>query len=162
METKIFVIGLPSFGDVAERIGEAISQVFEDEPTPCRCKENRAFTSPPKFNPSRPCGCGVPAPEWGIGGKSADENKRFGAGFNVDEPVWDGSESRSSFLKKREAFDEFVDAGERCTELGMCHNDDTPITKCQAVRKPIGTPPVMDKELIGESQFPWWEMGCGW
>ena len=153
MKAKIFVIDFPMFDDVAEMMKGAFEDLF-DKP----CCEKKA----PRWTPPTRPACNAPAPEWGIAGKPADENKRFGAGFNVDEPVWDGSESRSSFLEKREAFDEFVDAGERCAELGMCHDDDTPITKCQAVRKPIGTPPVMDKELIGESQFPWWEMGCGW
>ena len=95
-------------------------------------------------------------------GQKADENRRFGAGFNVDEPVWNGTESRCRFLEKRKAFDDFVTAGERCENLGMVHRESVPFTKCQATRKPIGTPPVMNKELIGESQFPWWEMDCSW
>ena len=155
MKTKIFVIELPTLDDVVEKIGEAIFDVFEDE-TPC-CDERGSFSPPKPLSPSR-----TRCPEWNIRGTRADENKRFGASFSVDEPVWDGCESRGSFLEKRKAFDDFVTAGEHCENLGMLHDEKNHVTKCQAIRKPIGCPPVMNKDLIGESQFPWWEMGCTW
>jgi hypothetical protein len=143
MEAKIFVCISPDiFGEIKEAL-------FDGHCAPtCNhrefCREERCEN------------------EWLIGGQEADENKRFGAGFNVDEPVWDGTESRCKFLEKRKAFDDFVTAGERCENLGMTHEESVPFTKCQAIRKPVGTPPVMNKELIGESQFPWWEFDFAW
>ena len=165
METKIFVIGIPSFGDVAEKIGEAISQVFDEPKQRCRCAERKTFTRPQAFKPTRPCGCGSVAPqnEWGIGGKPADENKRFGYGLEVDEPKVSEFWNRNKFLEARRAFDNFVDAGEKCRELGLEKKSNAPITKCQAIRQPVNCPPPMRNEvpggnLIGESDF--WDDDC--
>jgi hypothetical protein len=90
-------------------------------------------------------------------GTLADENKRFGYGLEVDEPRYQDFDDDEDFLEAREAFDDFVDSGERCRELGLEKTNDAPITKCNAIRKPIGCPPPMGVNLLGESQFPWWE-----
>ena len=164
MEAKIFVIGIPTFSDVAEKIGEAIAQVFE-KPEPCR----KQWTPRPAPRPvCKPCApqrpaC-APAPgEWGIAGTPACDNKRFGAEFAVDEPRKDEFFDWNSFLDARKAFDDFVTAGEKCVDLGLARPEGVNVNRCNATRKPIGTPPVMDKELIGESQFPWWERpGITW
>jgi hypothetical protein len=163
METKIFVIGIPTFGDVAERIGEALANVFE-KPEP-RCSKPAWTPRPvapckPQWTPRpNPCGCGAPAPEWGIAGTPACENKRFGAGFEIDEPRCEDYTHRWQFESDHAAYDKFVEAGEDCIARGMGKKSDAPITKCQAVRQPVSCPPPMNKELIGETH--WWET-MGW
>lgn len=161
MEAKIFVIGIPTFDDVAERIGEALAHVFE-KPEPCRCKP-----AAPRWTPPAPCrpvvpqrpACGGPAPEWGVAGAPADENKRFGAGFEIDEPRCEDYDQRWMFESDHAAFDKFVEAGEDCIARGLGKKSDAPITKCQAIRQPVSCPPPMNKEFIGETH--WWET-MGW
>jgi hypothetical protein len=165
METKIFVIGIPTFDDVAERIGEALANVFE-KPEP-RCSKPAWTPRPvapcrpkPQWTPRpNPCGCGAPAPEWGIAGQPACENKRFGAGFEIDEPRCEDYDERWMFEDDHKAFDRFVEAGEDCVARGLAKTSDAPITKCQAVRQPVNCPPPMNKEFIGETH--WWET-MGW
>jgi len=166
MKARIFVIEFPMFGDIVERIEEAFEDMFE-KPEP-RCEKPvwkpRQETCKPQWTP-RPtrCGCDGTAPKWEIGGEPADENKRFGAEFAVDEPRKDKFFDWDSFLEARKAFDDFVTAGEKCVDLGLARPEGVNANRCNATRKPIGTPPVMDKELIGESQFPWWERpGITW
>ena len=168
MEAKIFVIGIPTFGDVAEKIGEALSKAFE-KPQPRFSKP--AWTPrpeapcKPQWTPRpAPCGCGDPAPEWGIGGTPACENKRFGAGFEIDEPRCEDYDERWMFEDDHRAFDKFVEAGEDCIARGLGKESDAPITKCQAIRQPVNCPPPMRDqipggELIGETH--WWEKR-GW
>ena len=167
MEAKIFVIGIPTFGNVSEKIGEALSQVFE-KPAP-RCEAKRTFTPPqpcrprPTFAP-RPCGCGAPAPEWGIAGTPACENKRFGAGFNISEPKASDYDQRWMFESDHAAFDKFVEAGEDCVARGLATPEDVEKFKCNAIRKPVNCPPPMRDEvpggeLIGETD--WWN-NFGW
>ena len=166
METKIFVIGIPTFGNVAEKIGEALSQVFE-KPEPCRCKPAAPRWTPPApcrpVAPQRPA-CGAPAPEWGIAGTPACENKRFGYGLEVDEPRCEDYAHRWQFESDHAAFDKFVEAGEDCIARGLAKKSDAPITKCEAIRQPVNCPPPMRDEvpggeLIGETH--WWEC-TGW
>lgn len=165
METKIFVIGIPTFDDVAERIGEALANVFE-KPEP-RCSKLAWTPRPvapcrpkPQWTPRpNPCGCGAPAPEWGIAGQPACENKRFGAGFEIDEPRCEDYDERWMFEDDHKAFDKFVEAGEDCVARGLAKTSGAPITKCQAVRQPVNCPPPMNKEFIGETH--WWET-MGW
>lgn len=165
METKIFVIGIPTFDDVAERIGEALANVFE-KPEP-RCSKPAWTPRPvapcrpkPQWTPRpNPCGCGAPAPEWGIAGQPACENKRFGAAFEIDEPRCEDYDERWMFEDDHKAFDKFVEAGEDCVARGLAKTSDAPITKCQAVRQPVNYPPPMNKEFIGETH--WWET-MGW
>ena len=165
METKIFVIGIPTFDDVAERIGEALANVFEKPEPRCSkpawtprpvapCRPKPQWTSRPN-----PCGCGAPAPEWGIAGQPACENKRFGAGFEIDEPRCEDYDERWMFEDDHKAFDKFVEAGEDCVARGLAKTSSAPITKCQAVRQPVNCPPPMNKEFIGETH--WWET-MGW
>lgn len=165
MEKKInvFVIAFPSVEDVIEKIKTTIEDAFEKPKAkkPCFCcddDEDEDFT-PRHLRVKEPCGNVQP---WGVRGKKADENLRFGASFTIDEPRYQDFDDDCEFLEAREAFDDFVDAGERCVELGLEKTNDAPITKCNAIRKPIGCPPPMNKDLIGESQFPWWEVDCDW
>jgi len=167
MEAKIFVIGIPTFSDVVEKIGEALADVFE-KPEP-RCSESAWAHRPepckPKWTPRpEPCGCGGQAPEWGIGGNPADEDKRFGAAFEIDEPRCEDYDERWMFEDDHKAFDKFIEAGEDCVARGLAKTNDAPITKCGAIRKPVSCPPPMRDEvpggeLIGETH--WWET-TGW
>ena len=156
MITKIFVFEFPSLMD-------EITSIFEDtfeKPKAKKCNFKRDLT-PPKFKVRNEFGK-APLPEWGIGGEEADDNLRFGYGLNVDEPMYQNFSNDDDFLKAREAFDDFVDAGERCVKLGLDKRNDAPITKCSAIRKPIGCQPPMNVSLLGESQFPWWEIDMDW
>ena len=159
MTTKIFVIGMPMFSDVAEKFGEALAEVFE-KPEPCR----KQWTPRPAPRPvCKPCSpqrlaC-APAPEWGIAGTPACDNKRFGAEFKITEPRCEDYDERWMFEDDHKAFDRFVEAGEDCVARGLAKTSDAPITKCQAVRQPVNCPPPMNKEFIGETH--WWET-MGW
>lgn len=162
---NVFVIAIPTFDSVVEKIKDAIEDAFEEPKkfvakqngcgrkfeAPKRCDED---LTPPKFRINKPCNGVEP---WGVFGEPADENKRFGYGLEVDEPRYQDFDDDEDFLEAREAFDDFVDSGERCRELGLEKTNDAPITKCNAIRKPIGCPPPMGVNLLGESQFPWWE-----
>ena len=162
MDAKIFVIEFPSLFDVMDELDEVFESIL-DKKEPCQKKQwfekaNAPKNFPPM--PEEPCCSG--ASEWGIGGIPADENKRFGYGLEVDEPMYQEFDNDDDFLEARQAFDNFVDAGEHCRKLGLDKRNDAPITKCGAIRKPIGCPPPMEKELLGESQFPWWEIDMDW
>lgn len=159
METKIIVIGLPSFKEVVKEAFEALEKPKFD------LFHEKRKSNFKKFDFERPikdfgkkckCGCNEPKP-WGIAGKPADENLRFGAEFAVDEPRKDEFFDWDDFLEAREAFDDFVTAGEKCVDLGLERPKGVNANRCNATRKPIGTSPVTGKDLIGESQFPWWE-----
>ena len=170
---NVFVVALPTFDSVVEKIKDAIEDAF-DKPKfkkPCFCcdddddfeddfdfDEEEDFT-PRKFKVNKPRNGVQP---WGVGGKKADDNLRFGYGLEVDEPMYQDFDDDYEFLEARKAFDNFVDAGEHCRELGLEKTNNAPITKCNAVRKPIGCHPPMNRELIGESQFPWWEIDMDW
>lgn len=160
MEAKIFVIALPSLKSVAEEIGSLIEDAF-DKPKVKKCGTVKK-TKPCDFTPShlkvKDSFGRTPKGAWGVCGKEADENLRFGyQGPCIDEPRKQDFCDWDDFLEAREAFDDFVDAGERCVDLGLEKKSNAPIHKCNAVRKRIGCPPPMNMELIGESQFPWWE-----
>ena len=161
---NVFIVAFPTFDSVVDRIKDAIEEKFEKpktkKPSFCCGKsfDDEDFT-PRNLRVNKPCGNVQP---WGVKGKKADENLRFGYGLEVDEPMYQNFNDDYEFLEAREAFDDFVDAGERCRELGLEKTNNAPITKCNAVRKPIGCPPPMNRELIGESQFPWWEIDMDW
>ena len=163
METKIFVIGFPAFDDVAEKIGEALENIFDSKP--CTKKAKRPAAPAPRPAPVRrePCGCHagprVPNPEWEVCGTPANENLRFGAEFAVDEPMARSYTNRSKFLEARKAFDDFVDAGERCVDLGLARPEGVKTTRCNAIRQRVDQKPPRNVELIGETD--WWT-GFNW
>ena len=167
MEAKInvFIVALPTFDSVVNKIKDVVEDAFDFEvpklKKPCDFKNkfNEDDFTPTNLRVKNPCGNVQP---WGVGGRKADENLRFGYGLEVDEPIYQDYDNDDDFLEARQAFDDFVDAGERCCELGLEKTNNAPITKCNAVRKPIGCPPPMNRELIGESQFPWWEIDMDW
>ena len=170
MDAKIFVIEMPSLFDVMENLNNVVDEFLEEVKTCCNNKQGNEFfsaknchhTEPSAWKPSTPTNDSCRVPEWRVGGEPADENKRFGYGLEVDEPMYQEFDNDEDFLEARQAFDDFVDAGEHCRELGLEKTNDAPITKCNAIRKPIGCPPPMNKELLGESQFPWWEIDMDW
>ena len=152
METKIFVIGIPTtFGDVAEKIGEALAEVFEPKRKPAPKRVER-----PAPRPQR-CGCqrgpAVPNPEWEVCGTPANENLRFGAGFEIDEPRCEDYTSRWKFESDHAAFDKFVEAGEDCVKRGLGKKSNAPITKCNAIRQRVDQKPPRDIDLIGETHW---------
>jgi hypothetical protein len=152
METKIFVIGIPTtFGDVAEKIGEALAEVFEPKRKPAPKRVER-----PAPRPQR-CGCqrgpAVPNPEWEVCGTPANENLRFGAGFEIDEPRCEDYTSRWKFESDHAAFDKFVEAGEDCVKRGLGKKSNAPITKCNAIRQRVDQKPPMGQDFIGETHW---------
>ena len=178
METKIFVIGLPIFDDVAEKISEAFESIFDKKPcakkvkrpAPCAAQPRDRFgrfTSNVKPH-NEPCGChvgpAVPNPEWKVCGKPADENLRFGAEFAIDEPMAKNYSNRADFEYDHQLFDEFVSAGEDCVKRGLARPDGVKVTRCNAIRQRLDQKPPMRHEipggeLIGETD--WWT-GFNW
>lgn len=166
MKAKIFVVEFPTFEDVVEKISSFIDEAFDVKPKAKKCErketvETTCDFTPKKFKVKDRFGR-TPNGAWGVCGTPADENLRFGYGLQVDEPREEEFHDWDDFLEAREAFDDFVESGERCVELGLEKKNDAPIHKCNAIRKPIGCPPPMRDEvpngdLIGESQFPWWK-----
>ena len=160
MDAKIFVIGLPSLFDVVDELNELFEEIL-DKPEPRKEEpwfREPSFTKRPPRVPETPRCQG--APEWGIGGIPADEDKRFGYGLEVDEPRCEDYDERWMFEDDHKAFDRFVEAGEDCVARGLNKRNDAPITKCGAIRKPVCCPPPMKDEvpggeLIGETH--WWE-----
>ena len=90
-----------------------------------------------------------------IAGTPADENLRFGAAFEIDEPRSSDYENRWEFEDDHSAFDRFVTAGEDCVKRGLEKTSDAPIHKCNAIRKRVDEVPPMNIDLIGETD--WWE-----
>jgi hypothetical protein len=131
----------------------ALSDIVERE-RPCPNVNRRRFEDK-RTSCNNTCQCGKqPLPEWGIAGEPADENKVFGAGFEIDEPRARDYDERWKFESDHAAFDRFVTAGEDCVARGLAKKNDAPITKVNAVRKRIEDGPVMGVDLIGETD--WW------
>ena len=165
MEAKIFVIAFPTLKSVAEEIGSLIEEAF-DKPTfkehecksePCKPKcchsQERDFT-PPRFK-NHSFMPPAPIPQWGITGKPADENLRFGAEFAIDEPRRSDYDNREDFEYDHMLFDEFVSAGEDCVERGLARPEGVAAHRCNAIRKKLNEAPPMNLDLIGETD--WWD-----
>ena len=163
MEAKIFVIEIPSIIDVVEKLVDALTEDSKpackktcnkvDEKPKCKkaCNKKKEEEEKPRMKNGH-----------SIGGEPVDENLRFGYGLNVDEPMSKDFKCWKKFLEAHKAYDDFVTAGERCEELGLAHDESIPFTKCEGFRKPIGSEPPYGVELLGESDFPWWEHPCEW
>ena len=82
-----------------------------------------------------------------------EPEKRFGAGFEIDEPRACDYEYRGDFLYAHELFDKFVEAGEACVEAGLERKGCGPITKINAIKKEVGDIPPIGVELMGETQW---------
>jgi len=167
MEAKIFVIGFPSMRTMMDEISSLIEEAFE-KPNANKC-ERKKETKTPKvktpcdFTPksmriNKPCGNVQP---WGVCGTPKDENLRFGAEFAVDEPRSEDYDCRWEFEDDHQAFDRFVDAGEDCIARGLARPSGVTAHRCEAIRQPIGCPPPMNVDLIGETD--WWSTApCMW
>ena len=153
---NVFVIALPTFDSVVEKIKDAIEEKFEKPlpKKPCFCcdeDEDEDFT-PRHLRVNKPINGIQP---WGVFGKEADENKRFGAEFAIDEPRCEDYDCRWEFEDDHKAFDRFVEAGEDCVERGLARPEGVTAHRCEAIRQPLGCPPPFGKELIGETH--WWD-----
>lgn len=162
MSTKIFIIGLPSMRDMMEEIGSLIEEAF-DKPKvkksePKRIKEPCDFT-PKHMKVMKPCNGVQP---WGVCGTPANENLRFGyQAPAIDEPRSQDYDCRWEFEDDHEAFDNLVSAAEDCVARGLARPEGVTAHKCEAIRQPIGCPPPMNINLIGETD--WWSTEpCMW
>ena len=170
MEAKIFVIAFPTMETVAEKISSILDEAFKPKPTKCEHKERvckpkcceRDFT-PPRFK-NHSFMPPAPIPQWGVCGEPADDNLRFGAAFEIDEPRCEDYDKRWQFESDHAAFDRFVDAGEDCVARGLARPDGVTAHRCNAIRKRLGeAPPMRDElpsELIGETH--WWDEDLDW
>ena len=160
MEAKIFVIALPSMKSMMEEITSLIEEAFdkpcskkcERKSEPKCCSQERDFT-PPRFK-NHSFMPPAPIQQWGITGKKADENLRFGAEFAIDEPRRSDYDNREDFEYDHQLFDEFVSAGEDCVERGLARPEGVTAHRCNAVRKKLNEAPPMNLDLIGETD--WW------
>ena len=161
MEAKIFVIALPSMKSMMEEITSLIEEAFdkpcskkcERKSEPKCCSQERDFT-PPRFK-NHTFMPPAPIPQWGVTGKKADENLRFGAEFAIDEPRRSDYDNREDFEYDHQLFDEFVSAGEDCVERGLARPEGVTAHRCNAVRKKLNEAPPMNLDLIGETD--WWD-----
>lgn len=156
---NVFIVALPTFDSVVDKIKDAIEDAFDFEPPkfkmPCCFEDefNKVDFTPKSLKINEPCGNVQP---WGIGGKKADENLRFGyQAPPIDEPRCEDYDCRWEFEDDHEAFDKLVDAAEDCVARGLARPDGVVEHKCNAIRKSIGCPPPMNLPLIGETH--WWE-----
>ena len=164
MKAKILVAEVPFAASIIDVLNDVLNDEAVCEARECDCFNPRpTFTSTtrvshfeaPSFSaPTTTCSCRhTPLNEWGIAGRPADENKVFGAGFEVDEPRQENYAHRWQFESDHEAFDKFVSAGEDCIARGMGKKTNAPIHKVNAIRKRIEDGPVFGLDLVGESHI---------
>ena len=159
MEKKInvFVVAFPSMEDVVNKIKDAIEDVFEKPKAKCcdydEDDDVQEDLTPPRFR-NHSFMPPAPIPQWGIGGKPADENLRFGAEFAIDEPRRSDYDNREDFEYDHQLYDEFVSAGEDCVERGLARPEGVTAHRCNAIRKKLNEAPPMGINLIGETD--WW------
>lgn len=159
MEKKInvFVVAFPSMEDVVNKIKDAIEDVFEKPKAKCcdydEDDDAQEDLTPPRFR-NHSFIPPAPIPQWGIGGKPADENLRFGAEFAIDEPRRSDYDNREDFEYDHQLYDEFVSAGEDCVERGLARPEGVTAHRCNAIRKKLNEAPPMGINLIGETD--WW------
>lgn len=164
MEAKIFVIGFPSMKGLMDEITSLIEEAFDkpkvnkkcEHKTECCFKKPQTFErdlTPPRFK-NHSFMPPAPIPQWGISGKPADENLRFGAEFAIDEPRRSDYDNREDFEYDHQLYDEFVSAGEDCVERGLARPEGVTAHRCNAVRKKLNEAPPMGLDLIGETD--WW------
>jgi hypothetical protein len=155
---NVFIVALPTFDSVVNKIKDAVEDAFDFEvpkfKKPCDLKDkfNEDDFTPTNLRVKNHCGNIQP---WGVGGRKADENLRFGYGLEVDEPRCEDYDCRWQFESDHAAFDRFIEAGEDCVARGLEKKSNAPITKCNAVRKRLNEAPPMNLDIIGETH--WWE-----
>lgn len=166
MDSRVIVIEVPtlssiaeSIGNVFETIGGKLKSFAEDEEvdfdfhfhdydddldySPSDCDED-------DFEPQD---CGTPY----------NNNLRFGAAFEIDEPRCEDYNKRWQFESDHAAFDRFVEAGEDCVARGLEKKSSAPIHRCNAIRQRVDQLPPVGIDLIGESHYfdeewkkDWW------
>lgn len=162
---NVFIVAFPTFDSVVEKIKDAIEEKFEKPKCKKSCcchngfREDKEDLTPPRFK-NHSFMPPAPIPQWGISGKPADENLRFGAEFAIDEPRRSDYDNREDFEYDHQLFDEFVSAGEDCVERGLARPEGVTAHRCNAIRKKLNeAPPMRDEipggELIGETD--WWD-----
>ena len=167
MEANVFIFAFPTMGSLVEKIGSALEEAFEkpkaEKFEPKQKKEWNApqmrDLTPPRFR-NHSFMPPAPIPQWGIAGKPADENLRFGAEFAIDEPRRSDYDNREDFEYDHQLFDEFVSAGEDCVERGLARPEGVTAHRCNAVRKKLNEAPPMGLDLIGETD--WWDEDFEW
>lgn len=160
---NVFIVAMPNFDGIVEKIKNAVEDAF-DFPKPKKpclgCHKSDDFIeedfTPKRFKLHKSCNGVQP---WGVGGKKANENLRFGyQAPPIDEPRCQDYDCRWKFEDDHKAYDKLVDAAEDCIARGLTRPEGVVEYKCNAIRKPIGCPPPMKNELpselIGETQ--WW------
>ena len=164
---NVFIVALPTFDSIIEKVMDAIDE--KSEKAKCRkpffCNddfedddedemiERTEDLTPPRFK-NHSFMPQAPIPQWGIGGKLADENLRFGAEFAIDEPRRSDYDNFEDFEYDHQLFDEFVSAGEDCVERGLARPEGVTSHRCNAVRKKLNEVPPMNLPFIGETD--WW------
>lgn len=162
MKAKILVTEVP----FDETFIDFFNEIFDDDflglgtlsrPTPHKDRACcQSSTQPCCFSePTTTCDCfrEKPKKEWGIAGEPADENKRFGAEFAVDEPRARDYENRWKFESDHSAYDRFVEVGEDCAARGMLRPEGVETHRVNAIRKRIEDGPVFGLDLIGETDW---------
>lgn len=168
MEAKVFIFAFPTLKSVAEEIGSLIEEAFdkpkkcERKSEPCKpkcCDGLRMDLTPPRFK-NHSFMPPAPISQWGISGKPADENLRFGAEFAIDEPRRSDYDDREDFEYDHQLYDEFVSAGEDCVARGLARPEGVTAHRCNAIRKKLNEAPPMGVDLIGETD--WWDEDFEW
>jgi hypothetical protein len=156
---NVFIVALPTFDSVVNKIKDAVEDAFDFEvpklKKPCGFKDkfNEDDFTPTNLRVKNPCGNVQP---WGVGGRKADENLRFGyQGPCIDEPRRSDYDDREDFEYDHQLFDEYVSAAEDCIARGLEKKSDAPIHRCEAIRKRLNEAPPMNLPLIGETD--WWD-----
>lgn len=156
---NVFIVALPTFDSVVNKIKDAVEDAFDFEvpklKKPCDFKNkfNEDGFTPTNLRVKNPCGNVQP---WGVGGRKADENLRFGyQGPCIDEPRRSDYDDREDFEYDHQLFDEYVSAAEDCIARGLEKKSDAPIHRCEAIRKRLNEAPPMNLPLIGETD--WWD-----
>ena len=116
MKAKILVAEVPFAASLIDVLDDILRDeaVCEEHDCSCFAPKSRVerepiFEAPTFSEPTTTCGCRpTPRPEWGIAGKPADENKVFGAAYEIDEPRQEDYSHRWQFESDHEAFDKFV------------------------------------------------------
>lgn len=142
METRIFIVEVPTLSSLVDEIGnfidEAVNKVFPK-------REKSSFDEDEDLDDDWLADEPIGTPR--------DMNKRFGAGFEIDEPRREDYDKRWQFESDHAAFDRFVDAGEDCVARGLEKKSNAPIHKCQAIRKRVGEMPPTGIDIIGETHW---------
>lgn len=159
---KVMIVEIPTFDSLMENIEGLVGKAKKAAARKVNSTKPSCYGSPNRFNnnPIEDRWIGAAREPWAVGGEEADENLRFGAAFEIDEPRCEDYDCRFEFEDDHAAFDRFVEASEDCVARGLDKKSNAPIHKCNAVRRRLQDGPPIGINLIGETQ--WWCEPCGW